>query len=141
MTDWSEPERDELELSERRWPLTPTGLLPRERWRWWEQLWSDVLMLGTRYRLRPRKDWWEDSTQVEALAAVAAWVARYDAGEWDDPPGKLSLLYDLDRVRALLRGTEPFYPDRDRAGFTRFLIDSGAQPPPGAPRADGRHPR
>ena len=141
MTDWSEPERDELELGERRWPLAPTGLLPRERWRWWEQLWSDVLMLGNRYRIRPGKDWWEDGTQVEALAALAAWVARYDSGEWDDPPGKLSLLYDLDRVRAMIRGAELFDPDRDRAAFTRFLIDSGAQPPPGGPPADGRHPR
>ena len=128
MTDWPE---DELELGERRWPLAPTHLLPRERWLWWEQLWSDVLALGERYRIRPAKDWWEDGVQVEALAALAAWVERYDSGEWDDPPGKLSLLYDLERVRELIRGSEPFHPDRDRAAFTRFLIDAGCQPPPG----------
>ena len=141
MTDWSDPEHEELELGERRWPLAPTGLLPRERWRWWEQLWSDVLMLGNRYRIRPGTDWWEDGTQVEALAALAAWVARYDSGEWDDPPGKLSLLYDLDRLRAMIRGADVFYPDRDRADFARFLLDSGAQPPPGHQHPDGRPQR
>jgi hypothetical protein len=29
--------------------MAPTDLLPRERWLWWEQLWSDVLMLAKRY--------------------------------------------------------------------------------------------
>lgn len=87
-------------------------------------------MLGRRYRLRPRKDWWEDGVQVEALAALAAWVGRCDAGEWDDPPGKLALLYDLERVHTLLRGSEPFGPARDRPAFARFLIESGCQPPP-----------
>ena len=43
---------------------------------------------------------WEQPIQVEALAALAAWVERYDSGEWDDPPGKLSLLYDVERVRS-----------------------------------------
>ena len=140
MTDWFEGEHDGLELGERRWPLAPTDLLPRERWLWWEQLWSDVEMLGNRYRLRPGNGWWEDGKQVEALAALAAWVGRYDSGEWDDPPGKLALLYDLERVRELIRGTEPFHPDRDRAAFARFLIDSGAQPPPGGrpPDTPGR---
>jgi hypothetical protein len=138
MNDWSEGEPDELELGERRWPLAPTSLLPREQWLWWEQLWSDVEMLGNRYRVRPGKDWWEDGQQVEALAALAAWVGRYDSGEWDDPPGKLALLYDLDRVRELIRGTEPFHPDRDRAVFARFLIDWGCQPPPGGRPPDTR---
>lgn len=69
--------------------------------------------------------------QVEALAALAAWVARYDSGEWDDPPGKLALLHDLERVSLLLRdGREPFAPDRDRLAFARYLIDLGCQPPP-----------
>ena len=64
-----------------------------------------------------RTCWWENPLQVETLAALAAWVERYDSGEWDDPPGKLALLYDLERVAALLRdGNDPFYPDRDRAG-------------------------
>jgi hypothetical protein len=126
-------DEDEPELSGR-WPLDPRGLVPRERWQWYEQLWSDVCMLRTRYRLGLRAGWWEDEVQVEALAALAAWVERYDSGEWDDPPGKLALLYDLERVSLLLRdGLEPFYPDRDRAEFLRHLLESGAQPPPQAP--------
>jgi hypothetical protein len=130
MTDWPE---DELELGQRRWPMAPTHLLARERWLWWERLWSDVLTLGERYRIRPGNGWWEDCVQVEALAALAAWVERYDCDEWDDPPGKLCLLYDLERVRELVRGQDPFYPDRDRAAFRRFLINSDCQPPPGGP--------
>jgi len=137
MTEWREDGHDELGLDQRRWPMTPTNLLPRERWLWWQQLWSDVLMLGERYRVRPGKDWWEDGMQVEALAAMAAWIERYDCGEWDDPPGKLALLYDLERVRELIRGAEPFHPERDRGAFVLFLIDAGCQPPtgsdPGAP--------
>ena len=84
-----------------------------------------------RYRLALRSGWWEDQVQVEALAALSAWVERYDSGEWDDPPGKLALLYDLERVAALLRdGGEPFHPDRDRLAFARYLIELGCQPPP-----------
>jgi hypothetical protein len=131
MPDWLEDGHDESTLAERRWPLAPADLLPRERWLWWEQLWNDVVALGERYRIRPAADWWENWLQVEALAAFAAWVARYDTGEWDDPPGKLSLLFDLDRVRELIRGSAPFHPERDCAAFCRFLIDSGCQPPPG----------
>ena len=85
---------------------------------------------STRYRLRLGHRWWEDHAQVEALAALAAWVERYDSGEWDDPPGKLALLYDLDRIRALIGGGEPFHPDRDYLAFARFLIEAGCQPPP-----------
>ena len=118
---------------DQRWPLAPAHLLPRERWLWWEQLWSEVCALRVRYRLGVRSRWWEDQVQVEALAALAAWLERYDSGEWDDPPGKLALLYDLERVATLLRdGGEPFRPDRDRLAFARFLIDGGCQPPPGA---------
>jgi hypothetical protein len=29
-------------LADQRWPLTPTQLLARERWLWWDQLWADV---------------------------------------------------------------------------------------------------
>ena len=72
--------------------------------------------LRERYRLAVRSGWWADEMQVEVLAALAAWVERYDSGEWDDPPGKLALLFDLERVAALLRdGVDPFHPDRDRA--------------------------
>jgi hypothetical protein len=117
---------------ERRWPLTWLGLYPRERWLWFEQLWSDASVLRERYRLMLRSGWWEDQIQVEALAALAAWTARYDSGEWDDPPGKLALLYDLERIAALLRdGNEPFEPERDRPAFVRSLIELGCRPPPG----------
>jgi hypothetical protein len=120
------------ELEGRRWPLNWRGLYPRERWLWFEQLWTDVCMLRDRYRVPARSGWWEDSVQVEALAALSAWVERYDSGEWDDPPGKLALLYDLERIGELLRdGREPFYPDRDRLAFARHLIDIGCQPPAG----------
>ena len=118
-----------------RWPLDWRGLLPRERWMWFEQLWTDVCALRERYRLPVRCGWWEDQLQVEALAALAAWVERYDSGEWDDPPGKLMVLYDLERVAALLRdGSEPFHPDRDRPAFTRYPIEVGCQPPRGRER-------
>ncbi len=87
-------------------------------------------MLRERYRLMLRSGWWEDQIQVEALAALAAWTARYDAGEWDDPPGKLALLYDIERVAALLRdGDQPFNPDRDRPAFAQHLFELGCQPP------------
>lgn len=121
---------DYEELEQNRWPLTWRGLYPRERWLWFEQLWSDVSMLRERYQLMVRSGWWEDEVQVEALAALAAWTARYDAGEWDDPPGKLALLFDLERVAALLRdGNEPFRADRDHPAFTTHLLEIGCQPP------------
>jgi hypothetical protein len=137
---WSEPDDgrwDELggdpdDSDTRRWPMNWNGLYPRERWRWFEQLWTDVCALRERYRLSVRSGWWQDQLQVETLAALAAWVQRYDTGEWDDPPGKLGLLYDLERVGSLLRdGNEPFHPDRDRLAFARHLIEIGCQPPPG----------
>jgi hypothetical protein len=135
---WPESEDESWEESDgcvddddgRRWPLHWSGLYPRERWRWFEQLWSDTCMLRDRYRLSIRSGWWQDQVQVEALAALAAWVQRYDSGEWDDPPGKLALLYDLERVGALLRdGNEQFHPDRDRLAFARHLIELGCHPP------------
>jgi hypothetical protein len=129
--EWSEGWEDP---DGRRWPLNWCGLYPRERWLWWEQLWTDVCSLRERYRLAVRAGWWEDQIQVETLAALAAWVQRYDSGEWDDPAGKLALLYDLDRIAALLRdGDKPFHPDRDRLAFARHLIDLGCQPPAAPP--------
>jgi hypothetical protein len=87
-------------------------------------------MLRERYHLPVRSGWWEDQVQVETLAALAAWVARYDSGEWDDPPGKLALLCDLERVAVLLRdGRDPFAPERDRVAFASHLIELGCQPP------------
>jgi hypothetical protein len=133
MTDWLEA--DEGCLADTRWPMAPTHLLPLERWLWWEQLWTEVVMLRRRYRLVPAKDWWEDPAKVEALAALDEWVARYDSGEWDDPPGKLALLYDLERVRQLVRGHEPFDPARDHAAFARFLVEARCQAPPSDTRS------
>ena len=115
---------DPDQLIETRWPLHWQGLYERERRMWFEQLWRDVVMLRRRYRLPVRSGWWENELQIEALAATAAWVHRYDTGEWDDPPGKLALLYDLERVAQLLReGEDPFDPQRDRPQFERYLFD------------------
>jgi hypothetical protein len=130
--EWSGDGERWEEDGPQRWPLTWRGLLPRERWLWFERLWEDVCELRDRYRLAVRSQWWADELQTEVLAALAAWVDRYDSGEWDDPPGKLSLLFDLERVAAALReGIDPFHPDRDRTAFVRYLVDIGAQPPPG----------
>jgi hypothetical protein len=133
---WDEPEVQ-------RWPLDWRGLYPRERWIWFERLWADVCGLRHRYRLPVRSCWWEDSIQVEALAALAAWAARYDSGEWDDPPGKLGLLFELERFEPILRdGNEPFDPERDRSTFRRHLFALGCQPPPSEPPGGAaRRPR
>ena len=126
---WNESGGD-WETTGQRWPLAWQGLYPRERWVWFEQLWNDVCALRERYHLALRSGWWADPVQVEALAALASWVARYDSGEWDDPPGKLALLYDIERVSALLRdGREPFAPDRDRAAYLAHLIKVGCEQP------------
>ena len=140
---WTDPDDahwDELndtgEVEPPRWPLHWHGLYPHERWIWFEQLWTDVCRLRQRYRLPLRSGWWTKQIQVEALAALAAWVDRYDSGAWDDAPGKLGLLYDIERVAALLRdGDEPFHPDRDRLAYARYLIAIGCQPP--SPRPIG----
>jgi hypothetical protein len=134
---WPEPPEghreepgDDWDPSEMRWPLDWRGLYPRERWLWFNQLWCDACLLRQRYRLPLRAGWWENDVQVEALAALSAWVSRYDSGEWDDPPGKLALLYDIERVAALLRdGRDPFSPRRDRPDFERHLAELGCQPP------------
>ncbi len=127
--DWS---TEEIDGEERvRWPLSWRGLYPRERWLWFERVWADVCDLRIRYRLAVRSGWWEDEVQLETLAALAAWADRYDSGEWDDPPGKLALLFELERVAALLRdGLDPFHPERDREAFVSHLRRIGCQPPP-----------
>ncbi len=126
---WKEP-GDDWDPTEVRWPLDWRGLYPRERWLWFDRLWRDVCQLRDRYRLPVRSGWWENDIQVEALAALSAWVNRYDSGEWDDPPGKLALLYDLERVCALLRdGRDPFHPERDRSAFEHHLTGLGAHAP------------
>jgi hypothetical protein len=115
------------------WPLSWRQLEPRERQPWFESLWQQVCILRERYRLVVRSGWWEDEIQIEALAALADWAARYDSGEWDDPAGKLALLYDLPRIAELLRpGLHAFAPDRDRAEFERYVSELGQEPPAGA---------
>jgi len=127
--DWHEPESDWEEPISARWPLSCEGLYPRERWMWFEQLWSDVCALRIRYRLALRTGWWEDQVQVEALAALSAWVERYDSGEWDDPPGKLALLFDLERIALLLRaGGEPFHPSVLRPSLGSGLVSTQPRP-------------
>ena len=122
----STPEFDD----EGRRPLHWCGLEAHDRWLWFVRLWDDACALRLRYRLPVRSSWWEDEIQVEALAALAAWVDRYDSGEWDDPPGKLALLAELERISALLRdGGEPFNPDRDWPAFVRHLAAAGCAPP------------
>jgi hypothetical protein len=101
-----------------------------DRQDWWAALWLDVCALRTRYGLPVRSRWWEDEIQVEALAALAAWVGRYDRGDWEDPPGKLTLLFELERIETLLRdGSDPFNPSRDRPGFERHLERLGGVDP------------
>jgi hypothetical protein len=113
-------------------PLSWRQLGAGERRLWFERLWNNVCILRERYRLMLRSGWWEDEIQVEALSPVAEWTARYDSGEWDDPAGKLALLYDLQRIAELLRpGLQPFAPDRDRGEFERYVAELGREPPPG----------
>jgi hypothetical protein len=111
------------------WRLGWRELSPADRWLWWNRLWGAAIKLRDRYRLGLRSGWWEDDIQVEALAALAAWTDAYDTGAWREPPGKLQLLYDLDRIRALLQaGVDLFEPDRDRAAFERHLASTGSEP-------------
>lgn len=121
---------DDQETSDDPRPLSWHRLGPRRRWHWFDQLWRDVCTLQQRYRLPIRSEWWADQIQVEVLAALAIWVERYDSGDWDDPPGKLALLFDLERVAAALRdGVDPFHPERDRPAFERHLLMLGCRPP------------
>ena len=53
MTEWLRRRARRAGRREQRWPMTPTHLLPRERWLWWQQLWADVIMLAERYRISP----------------------------------------------------------------------------------------
>jgi hypothetical protein len=113
------------------WPLTHRGMLPREKWLWWAQLWRDASMLRERYRLPLRSGWWESEIQVETLAALAAAAASFDSGRWDEPVAKVTWLGDLERVAGLLRdGVDPFHPERDRAAFVHYVTrELGARPP------------
>jgi hypothetical protein len=126
---------DDEQEEPRAWPLTWRQLGARERWVWFEQLWVDVLELRERYALPLRRGWWEIDLHVEALAALAAWVARFDGGDWDDPQMKLELLHEIGRLGTLLgralEGSDPFHPDRDRMAYARHAVEvRGAQLPP-----------
>jgi hypothetical protein len=102
---------------------------PQRCWEWWDELWLHAAALSRRYRLALRSCWWQDDLQVEVLAALAAWVGLFDAGAWTDPPSKLQLLFELDRVRALLRAGEGvFDPERDRAQFEQHVRALGGDP-------------
>jgi hypothetical protein len=107
-------------------------LPPAQRCGWWEHVWQAAIMLATRYRIALRRGWWEDSVQVEAVAAFHAWLRLYDTGAYTDPPGKLQLLWELDRLRSALRaGESAFDPEADRPLFELHLeaLDGGAPGP------------
>jgi hypothetical protein len=111
-------------------PLDWRTVSTDQRRLWWETIWSDVCELQARYELPVRYGWWTHAVQLETLAALAAWTETYDAGDWDDPSGKLSLLLDLERIGDLLRdGNDPFYPVRHRALFEQHLREIGCSPP------------
>ena len=102
----------------------------REPCPWFEQLWTDVCALRIRYRLPLRAGWWEGQLQIETLTALGRMGPPVRLQRWDDPPGKLALLYDLERIAGLLRdGSEPFHRDRDWLAFARHLIEIGCRPP------------
>ena len=109
------------------------GLPPGQRRAWWEHLWRGAIRLSERYRLALRSGWWEDQLQVEALAAFSCWLELYDSGANADPTGKVQLLWELERLRGLLRaGEHAFHAGRDRAAFERhvagLLRDAGQDP-------------
>jgi len=102
------------------WSLPPEH--PENCRLWFERMWSASCTLRARYRLPLRRGWWEHPLQLEVLAALAEWVARYDDGDWDDPAGKIGLLLELPRLEELLReGSEPFAPERDRPEFVAYV--------------------
>jgi hypothetical protein len=104
------------------WHLHPNGLPARARHIWWQQLWDNAVRLNDRYRPGLRSPWWEDSIQVEALAALAAWVEAFDSGAWTDPAGKLTLLFDIERIRAVFRtGDQRFDVDNDIDTFVAYI--------------------
>ena len=110
-------------------PLGPQGLAGEDLWQWYDELWKEVVELSERYSIPVRTLWWKEAVIVETLAAFAAWVRGYDSETWDDPSGKLSLLFDLPRIRAVVRtGRERFDPATDRARFEDHLDRLGAFP-------------
>jgi hypothetical protein len=109
--------RQEVEMS---WSVPPDQ--PEACRLWFERMWSAACTLRARYALPLRHGWWAQPLQLETLAALAEWVAHYDHGDWDDPPGKMGLLLDLERIGGLLReGAEPFQPERDREEYGAYV--------------------
>jgi hypothetical protein len=106
-------------------------LPPRQRREWWEDAWNAAISLSARYRLALRRGWWEDAIQVEAIAAFHAWLRLYDTGAYTDPPGKLQLLWELERLRAVIRaGEATFDPVADRTSFELYLDTVENKPKP-----------
>jgi hypothetical protein len=100
-------------------------LPPAQRRAWWEHIWSGTVRLAGRYRLALRSGWWQDQIQVEALAAFICWLELYDSGANADPTGKVQLLWELERLRGLLRaGEHAFHPGRDRGVFDRYVDEA-----------------
>ena len=79
------------------------ALPPGQRRAWWDHI-------------------WEDAIQVEALAAFICWLELYDSGANGDPTGKLQLLWELERLRGVLRaGEHAFHAGRDRRAFEEYV--------------------
>lgn len=127
---------EEIELVD--WRALPPG----QRRGWWEFVWRAAVRLSERYRLALRSRWWEDPIQVEALAAFDCWLRLYDTGAEGDPTGKLQLLWELERLRGVLRGGDhAFDKTRDRAEFEQHLerITAGQDVEPAGSEANEQH--
>jgi hypothetical protein len=98
------------------------ALPPGQRRAWWDHIWDGAVALAERYRLALRCGWWEDAIQVEALAAFICWLELYDSGANGDPTGKVQLLWELERLRGVLRaGEHAFHAGRDRRAFEEYV--------------------
>ena len=87
---WDEPER-RLRRASRRAAGRSTGAacIPRERWMWFEQLWTDVCDAARALPAgRCARDGGRTSLQVEALAALAAWVHLLRLRRLERPAGQ-----------------------------------------------------
>jgi hypothetical protein len=103
-------------------------LPPGRRRAWWQALWTAAIALAERYRLALRSGWWQDPIQVEALAAFCCWLRLYDTGAESDPTGKLQLLWELERLRTVLRaGEQPFDARGDQPAFEHHLANLTGQ--------------
>ena len=134
---WSETRRRRgATPSVARWPMHAAGCSPRERWMWFEQLWEDTCRLRERYRLPVRSGWWEDEIQVEALAALAAWVDRYDSRRMGRPARQARRCCSSSSGWRCCceTATTRFIRAATGRAFIRFLLESGCEPPEGGER-------